>query len=84
MRIASHRETRWTKKAAKWNPALSVGTKAYRALGRPKRRWEDEINQFLKPEGTEVTKGSEMKNNTTWIKIEAKPGLKKGPHDRTG
>ena len=66
MRIASLPETRWTKKAARWNPALSVGTKAYRAVGRPKR-WEDEVNQFLKPEETDETKGNGIKNNDTWI-----------------
>ena len=36
MRIASLPETRWVKKAAKWNPTLSAGTKACRAVGRPK------------------------------------------------
>ena len=30
---------------------------------------EDEINEFLKPEETEETKGNEMKNNDTWIKM---------------
>ena len=46
MRIASHQETRWTnKKAAKWSPDLSIGGKANRAVGRPRKRWEDEIIQ---------------------------------------
>ena len=27
----------------------------------PKKRWEDEINEFLKPEETETTTGNEMK-----------------------
>ena len=50
MRIAS-----LPKKAARWNPALSVGTKGYRTVGRPKKRWGDEINHFLKPEETDET-----------------------------
>ena len=54
---AGFSEKRWTKKAARWNPALSAGTKACRAVGRPKKRWEDERNQFHKPEETEKTKG---------------------------
>ena len=64
MRIASHPETRWTKKAAtKWNPGLGIGAKACRAVGRPRKRWEDDINQFLKPEETVETKGNDLKNN---------------------
>ena len=34
-----------------------------------KKRWEDEINDFLRPEETEATKGSDRKNNDTrvWV-----------------
>ena len=35
---------------------------------RPERR-EDETNDFLKPEESEGTKGNEIKNNDTWIKV---------------
>ena len=69
MRITSHPETRWTKKAAKWNPALSIGCKASRAVRRQRKRWEDDTNQFLKPEETEETKGNDLKNNDTWIMV---------------
>ena len=34
-----------------------------------KKRWEDEINDFPMPEETEETKGNEIKNNDTWIKV---------------
>ena len=40
-------------------------------MGRPRKRWEDDVNQFLKPEETEETKGNDLKNNDTW-KREAK------------
>ena len=66
-RIASHPETRWTNKAATWNPGLSIGANANRAEGRPRKRWEDNINQFLKSEETEATKSKDFKNNDTWI-----------------
>ena len=69
MRSASLPETRWSKKAAKWNPGPSIGCKASRAVGRPRKRWEDDINQFLKPEETEETKGNDLKNNDTWIMV---------------
>ena len=39
--------------AAGWNPGLSTKYKTHRAVGRPKKRWEDEINEFLRPERTE-------------------------------
>ena len=39
-------------------------------------QWEDQkrdgkmiVNDFLKPEETEETKGNEIKNNDTWIKV---------------
>ena len=68
MRIASHPDERWAKKAAEWNPGLSIKHQIYSPVGRPKKRWEDEINEFLKPEETEETKGNEIKNDT-WIKM---------------
>ena len=59
----------WVVKAAEWKPERNTKYKTYRAVGRPKRRWEDEINEVLKPEETETTTGNDMKNNNTWIKV---------------
>ena len=53
MRIASLPEERWVRKAAEWNPDLSTEYKTYRAVERSKKRWEDEVNDFLRPERTE-------------------------------
>ena len=72
MRIASLPDKPWTKKTAKWNPGLVPKHQTNRPVGRPKKRWEDEINEFLKPEETEETKGNETKNNDTWIKVAKK------------
>ena len=36
------------KKAAEWNPELSSTYRTNRAIGRPRKRWEDDINDFLK------------------------------------
>ena len=33
------------------------------------KRWEHEINDVLKPVKTEATKGSDLKNNDTWILV---------------
>ena len=59
-------------KAAEWNPELNTKYKTYRALEGPKRRWEDKIDEFLKPEETKTTTGCDMKNNDTWIKVAKK------------
>ena len=32
-----------------------------------KKKWEDEINELLKSEEAEATKGSDVKNKDTWI-----------------
>ena len=67
MRKASLSKEQWVTKAAEWNPGLSSKIKSNRAVGRPKKRWEDEINEFLKSEETEATRGNDVKNNDTWI-----------------
>ena len=36
------------KEAAEWNPELSSRYMTNRAIGRPRKRWEDDINDFLK------------------------------------
>ena len=63
-----HSESRWAKKTATWNPGLNIEAEASRRLGGPKKRWEDDINQFLKPEETVETRGNDLKNNDTSIK----------------
>ena len=60
MRIASLPNERWVK-VAEWNPEVSTKYQTYRAVGRPKKRWEDEVNELLKPEETEGTTGNDMK-----------------------
>ena len=36
-------------------------------MGRPRKRWEDDVYPLVKPEETEETKGNDLKNNDTWI-----------------
>ena len=56
------------KKSSNMDPGLSIGAKATRGVGRPKKRWEDDINQFLKPEEIEETRGNNLKSNDTWVR----------------
>ena len=48
LRIATSPSERWLKKAAEWSPDLSSRYKTNRAIRRPRKRWEDDINDFLK------------------------------------
>ena len=48
MRIASHSEARWTTTGARWSLGHSFEAKASRRVGRPKKRWDDDINPFVK------------------------------------
>ena len=71
MRIASLPQERWKSNITEWNPCLDNKIKASRPVGRRRKRWEDEVNEFLRPEDTEETRSSDLKNNSTW-KVEAK------------
>ena len=75
LRIASLPSGRWLVKAAEWNLELSSKYRTHRAIGRPRRRWEDDINEFLKLEEneTENSVDNDNKNHKSWIKA-AKDG----------
>ena len=55
MRIAACTEERWSRKGAEWNPWLETCIRTNRPDGRPRQRWEDEINEFLDDEKNEQT-----------------------------
>ena len=71
LRIATSPSDRWLRKAADWNPELSTRYRTNTAIGRPRRRWEDDINEFLKLEleDTEDPIESNSQTNKTWINI---------------
>ena len=65
LRIATSPSERWLKKAAEWNPDLRSRYKTNRAIGRPRKRWEDDINDFLK----QVLEERSNQTNKNWINI---------------
>ena len=71
LRIATSPSDRWLRKAAEWNPELSSRYRTNRAIGRQRKRWEDDINEFLKQEFEETENPIESSNQTnkTWINI---------------
>ena len=50
LRIATPNPDRWTRKAAEWNPGLIISTKTQWRAGRPAKRWEDDLDDFVKGE----------------------------------
>ena len=48
-RITPLPEERWTSKIFTWHPGLDNKIRTRRMVGRPKRRWEDDIDEFTKP-----------------------------------
>ena len=73
LRIETSPCERWLRKAAEWNPDLSSRYKTNKAIGRPRKRCEDDINDFVKQvlEGKENEDPIERRNqtNNNWINI---------------
>ena len=73
LRIATSPCERWLKKAAEWNPELSSKYRTNRTIGRPKKRWEDNINDFLEQNHderkTDEPHERKIQNNNMWINI---------------
>ena len=69
MRIATSRNERWLLEAAEWNQELSSKYRTNRSIGRPRKRWEDDINEFLKQIVDETENLTESTNqiNKHWI-----------------
>ena len=67
MRIASPPKELWTSKIFEWHPGLDNKIRTNRSIGRPRQRWEDDINDFLRSEETEDARGNDIKND--WRKI---------------
>ena len=47
-RIVSLPEKRWNRRVFDWHPGLDTTTRTRRQVARPKRRWEDDLNEFMK------------------------------------
>ena len=64
-RIVSLPGEKWAKKIFDWHPGLDDKIKKQRMVGRPRRRWEDDINEFLKPDETKEKAKYDLKNNNS-------------------
>ena len=68
-RMTSLPEEKWIVKAAEWNPELSTKNRTYRSIGGPRRRWEDEINEFHMSENVEDNAWIEAAQNRERYRI---------------
>ena len=50
LRIATQSQERWTRRGAEWNPGLVISTRTQRKAERPAKRWEDDVNEFVRDE----------------------------------
>ena len=67
-RIITLPEKRWNRRVFNWHPGLDSNTRARRQVGRPKRRWEDDLNEFMKTEEGQDGERNDLKNNNSWMK----------------
>ena len=79
-RIVSLPEERWTRTNFDWHLGLDNKIKTRRLVGRPKRRWEDDINEFMKPgevKGKNKVRSHEQQQLDDGSKKNTKSGKKK-------
>ena len=69
MRIALSPSERWLIKGAEWNPELSSKHRNQQSKRKTKKKWEDDINEFLKQveDVTENLTESSNQINKNWI-----------------
>ena len=70
--IATQSPDRWSRKAAEWNLGLNISTRSQRRVGRSGKRWEDDLNEFVKYEETQTTQSNDLKNNNTCLTVATK------------
>ena len=67
-RIDSLPEQRWTKRVFDWHLGLNTSNRTRRQFGRPKRRWEDDLNEFMKTEEGQEKAKYDFMNNNSWMR----------------
>ena len=66
-RIVTLPEKRWNRKIFDWHPGLDTNIRLGRQVGRPKRRWEDDLNEFTKTEEGDERNKKDLMNNNGWM-----------------
>ena len=74
-RVSTQDSMRWSRLAASWQPALLFDgphSKARRASARPKKRWRDDIEKFLKHADLSCSGWLETQQGNLWAELENK------------
>ena len=58
---------RWNRRVFNWHPGLDSSIRARRQVGRPQRRWEDDLNEFMKTEEGKEKDKYNLKKNNSWM-----------------
>ena len=66
-RIGSLPEKRWNRRVFDWHPGLDTTIRTRRQVGRTKRRWEDDLNEFTKTEEGQDKAKYDLLNNNSWM-----------------
>ena len=66
-RIITLPAKRWNRRVFNWHLGLDTRIRARRQVGRPKRRWEDDLNEFMKIEEGQGKDKYDLKNNNRWM-----------------
>ena len=66
-RIVSLLEKRWTRRVFDWHPGLDNSIRTRRQVGRLKKRWEDDFNEFPKTDETQGKTKYDLMNNKSWM-----------------
>ena len=66
-RIITLPAKRWNRRVFNWHPGLDTSIKTRRHVGRPRRRWEDDLDEFMKTEEGQDKNIYVLKNNNSWM-----------------
>ena len=66
-RITTLPVKRWNRRVFNWHPGPDNSIRARRQVGTPKRRWEDDLNEFMKTEEGKEKDKYDLKNNISWM-----------------
>ena len=83
-RIAQQPDERWSRLVAQWDPQITNPRHSHRPQSRPHKRWDDDINPFLKhyinnsDDDTDCTNNTPLpdwmelaRNKTKWTQLES-------------
>ena len=71
LQVTNHPSSRWTKKVASWEPQLHSTRTQRRKQAHPRRRWNDDIQQFLQQNGIVAQSWVQVAtDNDKWTTLE--------------